>query len=304
MAAQDHTLQAEERTPAQIKKLLGEVTVNSTAVYLVAFLVVYAIYYLTNSAVGHYWDIDNTLFYYGTDFSSYRGAWYRSYVISIYGAGPILCLLWALVNIRLYFLTYKKPGIGKLFHAWSIIHGFIMFFGAATVGVFTKSGFGYALRWSYLPYAVCIIIAVVAAVLLLTLGLRFINFFMYAAPSTQLFDENDTKKSFVRSVVLYPYVLGSLFLLIFQVPELPLANVLLILCPGLVCIPMWARSLNIHNTYGISFQRSYKVEKVMVILSVGLLLAFRLGLSAGYRLDNEPVQKGPVKGSIETKEVK
>lgn len=285
LTSTDESLSLEE-----VGALLKNLTVNSTAAYILSFLVVYCIYHFSNGIVASFWDIGNTLYFYGVDFSQYRGSWNRPSVITIYGTGPSLCLLWSLLNFRLYFRTYKKPGNLKLFHAWSILHGITMFFGAAAVGVFTKSGFGYAIKWAYLPYIACLIIAAVAIVLMLIIGLRYINFFMYASPSTQLIDDDYDKRKFVLNTVLYPFIIGTGILLLWLTPHLlqpsllPEPNVLIVLSPAIMVLPLWARSLNNHARYGIAAQPAYKIAWPMVVLTLCLLIGIRLGLENGLQL--------------------
>jgi hypothetical protein len=267
-----------------IDVLLRETAINSTTMYLLSFMVVFVIFYVANSIVGHYWDISNTLFYYGADFKEFRGNWSRSSVVTIYGVGPTICFFWAVFCFRMYFRTYKKPGLAKLFYVWGVVHGFVMFFGAAAVGVFTRSGFGYAIRWAYMPMIACFIIAALALVILLTVGIKFINFFMYTASSLALLGDKDSKKKFILYAVLIPFVVSSMLLIASQVPELFLANILLILSPILIVLPVWARVQSHHGSYGIAPAQSYGINKTWLIVALAILVGYRLFLASGIKI--------------------
>lgn len=275
-----------------VPELLRDLSINSTLLYVLSFLVTFNIYYLSNSILGHYWGINNTLFYHGTDFSEYRGFWSRTQVVTIYATGPVLCFLYAILCFRLYFRTYKTKGIAKMFYVWGIIHGFVFFFGAAAVGAFTKTGFAYAMRYAYLPYLAVLIVGAVAVVIMITIGLRFINFFMYLAASLEVLDNDDNKKQFVLYIIIVPFVVGSILLLLAQMPNVKMENLLLILSPGTILIPMWARSRNHHGSYGIASEPNYRVHKLVLLVTITLLLGYRLMLSSGVKLAQDTKDEG------------
>jgi hypothetical protein len=243
-------IQAPVKRP--VEGLLNDSLVNSTATYIAVFLGFYILNQFCISGIAWIWKIHNTLNYWGADLSTYQGKWSRVGVVLMYGLGPVLSLLIVALSVRGYFLTHKRPGIAKTIYTWAIVHGLIFFFGSAAVGAFTKGGFAYSMVYLKLPYEGCIVVAILSIIVLIAVGIKFINFFMYLAPSLELFDGAEIKIKFLFYVAILPYFIGSLILLLFQVPALPTANILMILFPGLILLPVWAASRGHHGSVGVA----------------------------------------------------
>lgn len=267
MTADFPTNQISQKDP---NKLLWECTLNSLMAFLISYQLMFAITHLCQAYIGSIYGYFHTLYHYGNSFKGYNGQWSRMAVVSIYASGPALNFIIGIVFMRLYFVSYKKPGIMKYLYLWGNLMGFVFSFGYAAVGAFTKSGVAYAFRWAHFPYPLIIVIGVVSCIILLAIGMGYINHFMYLSPSLDLIDEG-RKKIYIRHVVVLPFLLALPVLFALEYPLLIIRNTLLAVSPALIVLPLWGRSLKHHGSYGIAAEPNYKISPILIALLVVVL---------------------------------
>ncbi len=208
---------AEEKERSKFKGYFSYV-VNSTILFLVAYLLVYMIYQITVLVVASRWNLDSVLFYYELQFNNFSPLWNRMNIIITTFSGPAICLL-----IGILFMRYLsgRPNLKKsvkLFFLWLGIHGYNFFLGAFASGVSFDKGFGYVAAWMYMNVFWQIFISLIFLFLLGMIG-------YYAAPkfldtsysSTRVKHENKFK--FLAYLVFLPWLIGSLVIFLVRVPS-------------------------------------------------------------------------------------
>jgi hypothetical protein len=255
-------------------------TINSTAIFVIAYLLVYLIYQLTVLIVASKWRLDSVLLYYDLAFNDYSPLWTRQNIIITTISGPVICLLIGLLFYRYLSKRPKVKGFLKLFFLWIGMHGFNLFLGGFASGVSFDQGFGYVPAWLYWNVFWQIFISLV---FLFVLG--YIGYF--AAPAFL-----DTSKSayrvrpenrarFLLFQVAMPMVIGTIILLLIKIPNnMPYeTGTMVTLAFGIVPVFM-----NRHAKPSISFEREKKatnIKWIYIILLVAALVIYRIGLNNG-----------------------
>jgi hypothetical protein len=274
-----------------VRKKFAIVFLQSTAYYVLAFLIVYVIYQLVTILVASVFHIPVTWYYYQLKFPlyTYSKLYTRPALVLIFGAGPIISLLLAFLSLKSFFNKQSVSNHFQLFYLWGIINGVNMFFGAYIIGFLTRTEFIYTSEWLLMSSVFDIeemVFTLVSIGMLLIIGRLLTPLFLVSSGSVTLLTP-EYRLFFIYSQVILPWVAGiGIFFLIVS-PHYYIPFLLKTLTPGLIVIPSLfmyntARNENIH-TSGL-IRRNY-FRWSIVIAVVALLFFYRLALNFGIKLN-------------------
>ena len=263
--------------PAEKQKIYA---FNSTVLYLLAYLIAYSLQQLVTVFMGGSNHIPAELFPGHIAFKIPDDAWRVSEVVSTYGPGPFACFLLALLATFVFNKIKLSGGLRKLFFLWLLLHGFNLFFGGLVAGIIAKSGFWYAVRWSIPSNSATIAITVLFGFLLLLIGFLSAPGFLLSCDSITLIQFGNRQKLLI-SMVIIPWLAGSLVLLLLKLPDLNYYDNLLHLTMLLLLLPVYFANLG--NLISETVEAPHKTH-FAIGLGIGLillLLVFRLALQNG-----------------------
>jgi hypothetical protein len=255
-------------------------TVNSTALFIIAYLVVYLVYQLTVLIVASKWKLDSVLLYYDLAFNDYSPLWSRQNIIIVTLSGPLVCLILGFLFYRYFSTRANVKGFIKLFFLWIALIGFNLFFGAWATGISFDQGFGYVPAWLYLNVFWQIFIALIFLFILGLIGYYSVPKFLDTSKSAlRVRQENKTKFLFFQ--VILPYFIGSLIIILVKIPNnMPYDT-------GNMVTLIFAVAPMVFNKYarpGIVFEKERKpthIRWIFIVIFVILMLSYRIGLNNG-----------------------
>ncbi len=264
-------------------------TVNSTAAFVLAYMVMFVIYQIVTMLMALMYNIPSKMLYFKTDFlvHSSSNLWSRNIVILVSAIGPIVSLSLGFVLYRLFLLLKKKKGLFKLFILWCSVHGVNMFFGAYVGGIFSNKGFGLVMLWFFLQFFLNVAFGFISIILLIFIGSLFSKAFLQTAHnSNQLTKAN--KPYFVFSQALLPYILGNIIIdLAFELPGNlnynKLYQMVTIACIGFMIFPMITKPYEGDVRLAREPDR-IKINPILILLFIIIAIAFRLGLEQGLKI--------------------
>ena len=260
-------------------------TINSTALFIIAYLAVYMLYQFAVMITASNWKLDSVLLYYDLAFNDYSPLWSRTNIIIVTLSGPLVCLVTGFLFYRFFSTRKKVKGFVKLFFLWIAMIGLNFFFGAWANGISFDQGFGYVPAWLYLNVFWQILIALIFLFLLGIIGYYSVPKFLDTSKSAyRVRPENKNKFLFYQ--VLLPYLIGSLIIILVRIPNiLPYdTGNLITLIFGLV--PM------VFNRYArptVAIEKEKKrptdIRWWYIVIFVVLILAYRIGLNNGLHIN-------------------
>ena len=265
--------------------------VNSSILYVLAYLLVYLTYQLSVILMASRFGIDSVLYYFEVMFpiGNQSALWTDFSIISITLAGPLVCALLGILYYR-WFLLKKayKDQLLRLFLIWMSFHSLNMFFGAWTAGIITNQGFGYVANWLFLPTAVKFFISLVFIFLMMLIGYKSTNIFLETSQSAARVRKHN-RPYFILSQGLIPWFLGTLVLLFIKLPNaapqhsnILIYDAVLLFSILALIIPMFFNS-NVHphiSGIGLS-RRKTRMNFMWLMLAVLMIVLYRIGLSGG-----------------------
>ncbi len=124
-------LSLEDNTEEKEKSKSGNYftyTVNSVALFIIAYLIVYLLYQFAVLIVASNYKLDSVLFYYDLAFNDFSPLWNRKNIIIVTFAGPFISLIIGFLFLRYFARRPKVSKQLKLFMLWIGLHGLNFFF--------------------------------------------------------------------------------------------------------------------------------------------------------------------------------
>lgn len=255
---------------------------NTMALFVIAFWAVYFLGQLVTLVVANYFSIPAVLYSYHTEWPlfTYSPAYTILNLILIFGSGPLVCLLTALVSFRIYKSRITKRSRLNTFLLWITFHGVNLFFGAYIAGVFTRSGLVFASAWIFrsMPFdPEEIVFLVVAAIVLLSAGYFLAHHLLAGALSPQL-QKPVNRGYLLAAVVVLPWLTGTAIILLINTPQFPGDFLLLLGISVLMIVPGFFIR-NSPASFDLDEAESIKgvvIDWMTILIFVSMLILIRL----------------------------
>lgn len=266
-------------------------TINSTALFVLAYLVVWFTYQFVVMIQASFSNIDSVLFYYEVMFpiGNYSQLWSQFNIILITASGPIFSVLMGIVY-RYVFLKHTKPGNQmRLLLVWLYLISMTFFFGAFVAGIITNQGFGFVAGWLYMNIVFRIGISLLFLFILAFLGWKAVGLLPEVSGSDS-FRRN--RRAFVISRLTIPWLIGSVLMLILKrtsfTPQHANIYAYDMIIIGSILFPVVAAIFNKHERpylYKTPHRStSARTIAIWVIAAIIVALLVRFGLDRGLYL--------------------
>ncbi|MCB0805966.1 MAG: hypothetical protein KDC05_09230 [Bacteroidales bacterium] len=255
-------------------------TVNSTIVFIIAYLLVYIIYQLTVLVVASHWKLDSVLFYYDLAFNDYSPLWNRMNIIATTLSGPLVSLLIGIILMRLVVPRIVEHKTTKLLMIWIAIHGYNFFLGAFATGVSFDEGFGYVPAWLFMNTFWKILLSMIFLFILGLIGYYSAPRFLETSYSLSRIRQPN-KIKFLFFQVALPWLIGITIIFLVKIPNnmnYDTAN--LITLVFVVAPVLFNRNAKPQKDFK-SLKKPNRLKWVYLAVLIILLLAFRIGLNDG-----------------------
>lgn len=281
LKTQDQKIQEQIK---QQEKSYFKYTINSLALYVIAYLIVYITYQLIVMIVASRWHLDSVLFYYDLAFNDFSPLWTRFNIIVVTFSGPLLSLLIGILFLKVVANRPKVKGLIKLFTIWIALHGFNLFFGAFASGVSTDQGFGYVANWLYLNVFWQIFLSLLFLFILGAIGYYSTGKFLETSNSAYRI-KKENRNRFLLYQVIFPWLIGGLVIYLVKVPNNMPYDVGNLLTMSIAVIPVM---FNRRATPEINFKEERKathIHWVYIIVFLILIASFRIWLETGLHIE-------------------
>lgn len=266
-------------------------TVNSTALFVIAYFIVWFTYQFGVMIQASFSDIDSVLYYYEVMFpvGNYSHLWSQFNIILITAAGPMLSVIMGLLY-RYVFMNRLKPGTQmRQLLVWLYLVSMAFFFGAFVAGIITNQGFGYVAGWLYMNIVFRIGISLIFLFILGFQGWKTLRHLPEVSGSDS-FKRN--RRMYVLSRLTIPWLVGSIFILVLKhtsfVPQHPNIYEYDAIIIGSMLFPVVAAIFNKRERpmYFRNPRHSTSTRTVVIAVMFAVLITFlvRFGLSQGLYL--------------------
>ncbi|MFC2100938.1 hypothetical protein ACFLRZ_03815 [Bacteroidota bacterium] len=263
-------------------KVYAIIAINSTILFIFTFHIVNFINKLVTTIVANHYKVLTIMYYHKMEFPiGYTSPlWTFESVRTIFSSGPIACLIVGIIFYRFFYMIRKGPGLLKLFFLWMAFHSLNMFFGAFTSGVITTSGFGYVPQWFYFSTVANFVGSMVALSCLAAIGFYSRKSFLQCAMSYRIIS-HEYRLLYLISQALFPYVLGTVILIMLKMPNNPIYEGIIHGTMLLMIIPLLLNYKENIKTHLYEKTDRIKIDYWYFVLSIVIFVIIRYGFSSG-----------------------
>ena len=258
--------------------------INSTALFLVAYLVIASFVGLASVIAASAFDISGELFYNQIYFHIRSQDWTSDAVKGVFSTGPLLALLVGLLLWILYSKVEEETGILKLFVLWMVMHCMVFFFGDMMMGALFSKGFGYVIMYFYFMDTGKMIITLFALVSLFTLGLFMTRQTLYTANTYMNVLQAAQTRKFVLFQFILPFLAGNIIIALFKLPGITLFEVFLNGSMIILLLPIFIRAGMMQDLFFEEEPISIKIYRITIGIALILLILYRTVLGFGIRI--------------------
>ncbi len=259
------------------------VILNSTILYIIAFLITTIIHEFSHALAGVLNGSEPVLHHNYVEHLaiSHLSALQR---VSISLAGPISSLIQGLLAGWIYLTSQKQKPL-HLFLLWFSALGFSNFFGYLMTGPLFRAGdIGKVYLLLKLPLPIQIIIAVIGAAVLFFIAYKLtVPFLQFSYRQEWVVDEH-SRKNFAFGIIILPWIIGSSIVTILYLPIIAIISIIYPIMSGMVFIFPWQNARRIKS---VELSKDTKIGEPSVLLCFLLavvIIGFKLILASGIPL--------------------
>ena len=259
-------------------------TLNSTVIFMMAYIIVYLLYQITVLVVASNWKLDSVLYYFDLAFNDFSPLWNRLNIIITTLSGPLFCLLLGMLFFRVLARKVHDNKLLKLLILWIGIHGFNLFFGAFASGVSFDEGLGYVAAWLYFSVFFKILFAMLFLFILGIIGYYSASAFLDTSYSlSRIRQENRIRFLFFQ--VVLPWVIGASLIFLIKLPNNLNYDTGNLVTLAFVIIPVVFNRHAKPSKEFRSLKKPNKIQWLYVIILLLMLIGFRIGLDNGLHFE-------------------
>jgi hypothetical protein len=266
------------------------ITVNSTFVFILTYVLAYLIYWITCVLVASWYGLDSTLYFYDLKFNDHSQLWTRFNILLVTGIPPFFSLFLGFLLLRYIFKIKRLVALQKLFVLWLSFHLFNHFFGAFPSGIITDEGFGYVAAWMYMNTAFKFLFSIISLFILGVIGYFSAQKVLETSDSMNRI-KPENRVSFILGQLALPWLVGTIVLLLVRLPEnftYPYETLMLFSMVFLVIPPFFNEKVKPKlNLVKIKKKRNVNIGYLAMMLVFLAFLRIMLGIGLHFIINIE-----------------
>jgi hypothetical protein len=268
----------------RIKSSSG-IVINSTAYFVLSYLVIYFLQQLCTALVALHFDINTSIHINYIDFLIRSDSWTFDSVKVIYSVGVVFSLIISIPCLIIYIRTIEFDGLLRLFFLWGFIHSINSFIGGILVGALSGEGPGYVLSYVYMSDTAKLFIALIGIFSLLGIGAAMVKPMLFSGNSYYNTQQPGVRLRFIFHQFYFPFLLGNAILTIARFPVSGY-ELMLIASSVLLLMPIFFMASSFTEFYFDESPKEIKVSWRIVMATVIILIVMRIGLQYGLRISS------------------
>ncbi len=259
------------------------IIINSTAFYMLSYLVVLLLFQFTTSVASDIFNISTTLYYNKMSFNAMPDSWTFDAVKVIYTSGNIILFLVSISFLVIIIKAMEFNGLLRLFFLWGFVHSVSMLFGSFIIGAFNFEGFGIVLSYLYLADTAKMLLLFIGLLILIAIGMAMVKAFLFSANIYFQFLSPKMRPAFRRDQFIIPYIISTFFLQIIKYP-LSLYETLILFIPFFILMPLYWGIGRYPVFYFEEVEKEIKISKRLVLITVAAYTLYRIVLGIGINI--------------------
>jgi len=261
----------------------SSIVINSTAYFILSYLLIYFLQQLTTALVALHFDIKTSIHINYIDFLIRSDSWTFDSVKVIYSVSVVFSLIISIICLIIYIRTIEFDGLLRLFFLWGFIHSINSFIGGILVGALSGEGPGYVLSYVYMSDTAKLFIALLGIFSLLGVGASMVKPMLFSGNSYYNTQQPGVRLRFITQQFYLPFLFGNTILSIARFPVRGY-ELMLIGSSVLLLLPLFFMASTFTEFYFDENPKEISVNWRIVFVTLLALVVMRFGLQYGLRI--------------------
>jgi hypothetical protein len=260
------------------------ILINSTTLYLFAYLFIYLSKAVSTALVANTYHIKTIVMYYDVNFLIRSGDWSPDMIQVVFSAGPFVAFFLCLISVVIYANTTYENWSIRLFVFWVMCNSYVQFFGELMLGSLLSKGFGWTIAYLFYLDTPKMVIALLGFIALVSAGLGLAKFALYSGNIYFNKIDKNNRMPLVISQIFLPFVIGTILMIILKQPRINTLELTVSISMILVILPATIRARFIGNMYFDEDPKRIRLMWPWLLALLILLPAFRYFFGIGVRI--------------------
>lgn len=262
-------------------KLYFNQFINSSVLYLCAFILLYLVTQVATALISYYVFHIPVAFHNAKiifPISDYSGLWHQTSVVGIYSVTPIVLIVFIITSI-IYFFSYFsiQRRFFKMFLIWIYVQAVNIIFGGLAVGILLKKGIGYVPRWLYTPFPVLITLVVLGLFLLIINGILISKYLTLFGFNIEQYTKWRMQVKLKFSLFFAPILVVNTVLFILGLPDNTIYERILLIVIILQALPVLVFNEIMFEPH-IDFSLNNNINRKIIVYAVILLVLYFIAI--------------------------
>ena len=261
-----------------------KIILNSTILFLLAYVVVFLVTNFASSISALTCDIQSVIYYFKIDYLISAKGWKIDDIEVVFSTGPFFSLILSFIVLVLYINVSQETWFIRVFLFWLFCHAFLHFFGEMLIGIMLTKGFGLAISYMlYSEYKKLLIILFSSSCLILA-GFLITKIALFSGNVYFNMITRANRSYFLLNQFLIPFLLGFGILILVKTPKITEFDVEVNLVMLLLILPIIFRGLSMKDMYFDPEPRVIPFRWKLLLFLGFVILLFRAVFEAGFRI--------------------
>jgi hypothetical protein len=260
------------------------ISLNSTAIFLVTYYLLWFFVKLVTALSALAFDISSVIKYDKIEFLIRGSDWSHDAVQVVFATGPLFALVVTILLLILYGKVIEETGLLRLAVVWLFTHGYVFFFGDMLMGAVFNKGLGYVLMYMFYMDTGKMLLTLSAFIFLILYGLLMCKFYLFTANSYYNFLVLQNRAPFMLFQFIVPFLAGNLIIMLSKLPHLFFYEAFVNASMIIVLLPVFLRGLTMQDLWFDEDSRRIRISWPYLIILAGILIFFRTVLEYGIRI--------------------
>jgi hypothetical protein len=260
------------------------ISVNSLALFLLAYLVIYLLNLMITGIAARVSNIPAVLFFDGVDFIIRGKDWTADAINIVFSSGPLFMLFLSAIFIIIYISVETETGILRLLLLWLFFHALTRSMGEILVGTIMNKGFGFVILYLFIMDTGKLVLTISSLIIMSTMGIFLARPSLFSANIYFNFLLKSHRMRFILNQFLLPYFIGNILIFLVKLPTINMFDIAVNASMILFLFPVAVWSTNIEDLYFDEEPRKLPFSFLLIITTVILYVVARIVFGFGIRI--------------------
>lgn len=256
------------------------ITANSAVAFVISYLFIFYLNHFSIIFTAGMFDHDISFNFSQIHYHVIPTDWTHDSVKVIYGTGPLLVFITGVLSLLAYSSLSEETDTIKVLLLWLTLHAFNFVFSGIIIGIIFKIRIAHLFIWMYMNDSQLLMTAMLAFFGIIITALLMAKRIAFSANS--YFNKLDEQNFpfFIMSQIILPFVIGTIILLIYFIPEIQITETYNWIGLGLMIAICAAIIAHYDALYFDEEKKSIQFSWLIIITSLIVIITLRSLLNA------------------------